>query len=436
MTMRKITVFYAWQSDTSPRFNRHLIRIALEMAAKSISADPKANVQVHIDSDTQGVPGQPPVTETILAKIRNCDIFAPDFTFVGKTRARKLLPNPNVLTEYGYAFHAKGHAAMMPVMNTIHGPPEKLPFDMAHLRHPIQYSAKAEAANAERRAARKGLAETFEAALRVMIAAQLEAAATQGARFEPHTPARPPAFFFRQGEALASFGHPGEQEVVYSENKAVYIRIYPTYAEQPRVGLTRMRSLIGTRKIECMCYYPFNGLFSRNNEGWIVIEPLGATTSQALTQAFATGELWGLNSQVFRTHSDRRPPDDSIPVIGTISMEKIYTRTLANYVRVFREELKLSLPYSVELGAVGLKGCYLITPSLEFGSGEFHGPVGKPEIVRTYPLSTGKDAEVMNILRQYLDDFYDLAAASREQVLTDEIVAQNGLPPRLPQFYT
>jgi hypothetical protein len=429
---KKITVFYAWQSDTAPRFNRYLIGIALEVAARNISADPKANVDVHIDSDTQGVPGQPPVTETILAKIRNCDIFAPDFTFVGKTRAKKLLPNPNVLTEYGYALHAKSHAAMMPVMNTIYGPPEKLPFDMGHLRHPIQYSAKADATNAERRAARKGLAESFEAALRVMIAAQLEMAATQGTRFHPQTRVRAPAFFFRQGEVLASFGLPGEQEIVFQDSKAVYVRIYPTYADQPRVGLTRMRALIETRKIVCMGYYPFNGLFSRNNEGWTVIEPFGATTSQALTQAFATGELWGLNSQVFRTHVEQRSPD-SIPVIGTISMEKIYTRALLNYVGVLREELKLNLPYSVELGAVGLKGCYLVTPSLEFGSGEFHGPVGKPEIVRAYVLSTGRDAEVMDILRQYLDDFYDLAAASRAAVLTDEIVAKQGLPPRLPQ---
>ena len=139
---KKIMVFYAWQSDTPPRFNRYLIRTALEMAARQINDEANSSIQIEIDSDTQDVPGQPPVTDTILRKITNCDIFAPDFTFVGKTKARKLLPNPNVLTEYGYALHAKSYEAMMPVMNTAYGPPEKLPFDMGHLRHPIQYSAK------------------------------------------------------------------------------------------------------------------------------------------------------------------------------------------------------------------------------------------------------------------------------------------------------
>jgi hypothetical protein len=96
---KKITVFYAWQSDTRPRFNRYLVRTALEMAARKISVESDSSIQIEIDSDTQGFPGKPPVTDTILGKIKSCDIFAPDFTFVGKTKARKLLPNPNVLTE-------------------------------------------------------------------------------------------------------------------------------------------------------------------------------------------------------------------------------------------------------------------------------------------------------------------------------------------------
>ena len=105
---RTITIFYAWQSDTPPRFNRYLIlRMALELAARSLTDGSNGSLQINIHSDTQDVPGQPPVTDTILKKIRACDIFVPDFAFVGKTKARKLLPNPNVLTEYGYALHTR-----------------------------------------------------------------------------------------------------------------------------------------------------------------------------------------------------------------------------------------------------------------------------------------------------------------------------------------
>jgi hypothetical protein len=37
--MREFVVFYAWQSDTLQRFNRHLIRFALNLAAQNISDD-------------------------------------------------------------------------------------------------------------------------------------------------------------------------------------------------------------------------------------------------------------------------------------------------------------------------------------------------------------------------------------------------------------
>jgi hypothetical protein len=163
--MRKVTVFYAWQSDRPERFNRYLIRMALEVAARQISRDSALDVELRIDSDTQGVPGQPPVTETILRKIDACDIFAPDLTFVACTDGGKHIPNPNVMVEYGYALRAKTHAAMLPIMNTAFGPPESLPFDMGHLRHPIQYHVLPLAKDGARRAARKQLCEKIEKAL-------------------------------------------------------------------------------------------------------------------------------------------------------------------------------------------------------------------------------------------------------------------------------
>lgn len=169
--MRKITVFYAWQDDTDRRFNHHLIRMAFELAAARINADAALAVNVHVDADTEGVPGWAPVTQTILDKIDSCDIFAPDVTFVCKTASGKLIPNPNVMFESGYAFRARTYKAMMPIMNTAFGPPEKLPFDMGHLRHPITYYVEPTAKNAERRAVRAKLSEEIEQKLRLQIAA-------------------------------------------------------------------------------------------------------------------------------------------------------------------------------------------------------------------------------------------------------------------------
>ena len=101
--MKKYSVFYAWQSDTEQNYNRRLIGKALDMAAEAISTDPSVAAQVIIDSDTQGVAGEPHVTEELLWKISESEFFAPDLTFVGRTDGGKLLPNPNVLIECGYA---------------------------------------------------------------------------------------------------------------------------------------------------------------------------------------------------------------------------------------------------------------------------------------------------------------------------------------------
>lgn len=128
--MRKIYAFYAWQSDRPENINRNLIDIALREAAARINQDASLGVELHIDSDTQGVPGNPPVTDTILKKIDACDIFIPDVTFVASTDAGKLVPNPNVMTEFGYALRSKSHFALMLLMNTFYGPPESLPFDL------------------------------------------------------------------------------------------------------------------------------------------------------------------------------------------------------------------------------------------------------------------------------------------------------------------
>jgi hypothetical protein len=169
--VRDFTVFFAWQSDTLQRHNRYLIRMALEEAAKRISNDMAIRTNVLIDSDTQDVLGQPPVTDTILGKIQSCDVFTPDFSFVARAESGKLVPNPNVMLEYGYALRARGYGVMMPVMNTAYGPPEQLPFDMGHLRHPLQYRLEPTATNAERRSVRKDLSHKFENVLRLMIAA-------------------------------------------------------------------------------------------------------------------------------------------------------------------------------------------------------------------------------------------------------------------------
>jgi hypothetical protein len=136
-------IFYSWQSDASNTTNRNFIEDALFKAVKELGRsddelyEPPRDVE--LDKDTKDVPGQPPIADTIFRKIEDCAVFVADMTFVSKTEAGRLSPNPNVLIEYGWALAKCGHRRIVTVMNTAHGEPNetKLPFDLRHYRWPI-----------------------------------------------------------------------------------------------------------------------------------------------------------------------------------------------------------------------------------------------------------------------------------------------------------
>ena len=112
------------------------------------------------DSDTKGETGTPDIPKVILEKISSAAIFVGDVTLIGKATMErsflarlfrrfsnrqknldnpKMLPNPNVLLELGYAAHCLGWERVILVMNSHFGPPEFLPFDLRHRRFPISY---------------------------------------------------------------------------------------------------------------------------------------------------------------------------------------------------------------------------------------------------------------------------------------------------------
>jgi len=165
--MNPVRIFYSWQADRDAKLCRDFIRRALDHATMALTDE--LGVTVLIDSDTSGVPGTPPVTQTILDKIEACDIFVADMSFIGRADSGKLLPNPNVMAEYGYARRAKGNERILLLMNTAFGPPEDLPFDLRHLRHPTRYEVPPDLADPERRRARDALGHRLEGYLRAMI---------------------------------------------------------------------------------------------------------------------------------------------------------------------------------------------------------------------------------------------------------------------------
>jgi hypothetical protein len=121
------TVFFSWQTDRPTREGRNFIEKALETAVAKVAADLNIEEAIRdglaVDKDTKGVPGSPPIFDTILNKIAGSAVFVADLTFCASRCGGELTPNPNVLIEYGWALKSVGHTQMIGVMNIAYGNP-------------------------------------------------------------------------------------------------------------------------------------------------------------------------------------------------------------------------------------------------------------------------------------------------------------------------
>lgn len=134
-----IKIFWSWQSDSFDEFNMKFIYKAIERASKKIQKDSFEIFE--IDRDTKGIPGTPKISDTILSKIDDSDIFIWDATLCYKKP--KPSPNPNVLFELGYALCSIGENRIIGIMNIANNlDGNHLPFDLKNRRWPINYSLK------------------------------------------------------------------------------------------------------------------------------------------------------------------------------------------------------------------------------------------------------------------------------------------------------
>lgn len=133
---KSFTVFFSWQSDVPE--NSDLLRSFIKTSIKKLETT--QNVNVLYDEASRSVVGSQKVEEVILEKIRACDVFIADITPItrieteeGEKKRIKLLPNPNVAFELGYAMHCLPMEQVLIVLPTgiSHG---QLPFDFNHNR--------------------------------------------------------------------------------------------------------------------------------------------------------------------------------------------------------------------------------------------------------------------------------------------------------------
>ncbi|NID10637.1 hypothetical protein [Fibrivirga algicola] len=152
-------IFFSWQLDTDPEYNKRLVIRALDKAIDIIKRRYSTNLLVDLAPDRADAPNQPGsrnILDVIEAKIEECQIFLADLTFVNtyktykteRVKSRKKAGlNNNVVIELGQAKALIGDERIIKVMNTSYGTPTPrfpFPFDIAQDRNPIMYECNAE----------------------------------------------------------------------------------------------------------------------------------------------------------------------------------------------------------------------------------------------------------------------------------------------------
>lgn len=129
---REIRLFYSWQSDIKSA--RDILFKALGEAQTAFAS---FGIRLIVEQDTGDRSGAPDIAHTIFEKIDNCHVFLADVSPITETEGieSKLLPNPNVMFESGYALKALGADRILFVAHFKEGQTQsRLPFDIRSRR--------------------------------------------------------------------------------------------------------------------------------------------------------------------------------------------------------------------------------------------------------------------------------------------------------------
>jgi hypothetical protein len=342
------TVFFSWQSDTSATIGSQFVEQALGLAIADLAEDAEIERAIRdeglmVDRDTEGVPGVPPIVDTIFDKIDRATIFVPDLTFVGRRIDRRPMPNPNVLVEYGWALKALGYTRIVPVMNVAFGEPtpQSMPFDMRHLRHPkCTYNLPQGAAEEQTRDELGRLARSLTASIGEVL--RSEGLRSTRTPFPAAEPKDGQARFRARGEPL---GTTSGRPIILSEGPAMWLRLMPEFDRGRRwlgTALSRLASPGSPRPFGSEGFRRHDTEYLISDDGFGVYVQAQPTLS--LAYVFKTGEMWGIDAYHLAGYR-------AIPFV-----EAYFIAAFANYAAFLQGKLLISPPYRWIAGVEGVQG--------------------------------------------------------------------------------
>lgn len=375
-------LFFSWQADTPTTGGRNLLERALESAIKELAQeleiDPAAR-PFEVDRDTKGVGGSQPIVDTIFRKIDEAAIFIGDMTFVGTRLDGRPTPNPNVLIEYGWALKSRSYSRIITVMNVAYGAPkaDSMPFNMRHLRNPVEYDCPDNLDETKRREVRQQLASLLKSRLREMLASE------EFQRDLAKPPQQDPFVPMPSADGNGRFRAPGKplgianatrfgatpQQVFLRPGNAMWLRVMPTVAgkdwapNELQERATRGRHII----------LPIGSMagdygYMRSNDGFGIYATMPREEASPLVVfIFRSGEIWTVDTVTLSAGERQDPP--------ILFLDEAHYAAALNSYSEFLSDPGVPPPYEWIAGMEGLTGRRMFIPTAP-GHMSLSGPQG------------------------------------------------------------
>ncbi|WP_049803036.1 hypothetical protein [Bradyrhizobium japonicum] len=355
-------IFWSWLSDYDPKISHYFVRDALKAAIKKLKqaedveepSEADRRVNLELDHDTKGLSGMPDIAASIFAKIDASAAFVADLTPIATSPSKKdkdgnevglrLVMNPNVAIELGYALKSRGWERCIGVLNLAYGSVDTLPFDIQQKRWPFTYNLPEGASKEDIKAASEKLTNALVEGLRPFLKQETAGAAP---KFEETVPIRPPAFWFEKDQPLGK--RRDNSQPVMPFEKVFYLKLSPT---------KNLRKLLShavlNQTASRYASFSLGGNYSwlANEWGAAMSEAAGHTNNvDNVAQHFHNGEIWGLNADILR-HGE----SGQYQYLLIDQIERLYRRSLPYYIDCMTREYGVEAPIKMVAGAVGVKG--------------------------------------------------------------------------------
>ncbi|KZK92545.1 MULTISPECIES: hypothetical protein [unclassified Pseudovibrio] len=329
-------IFWSWQSDTPSETNKNFVRGILNEIAADLTAEVEASSEnsrdVEVLSDTQGHTGAVAIADAILEQIENSDLFIADVTPITQSKNGKLIPNPNVMFEAGWAMKALSHKRCIFIMNSANdgGAPFKeddLPFDIRHRR--IKSYDLSE--NATKKSAKRN---KLKSDLKTIIEGNLKA-------FQDNQPVHVPEFReVESAEGDPSIWDATTNEIAFKDDlnnidKTVervgknrfYLRVIPEHTEGLKLRVREYKKLRSTENLFASTSgSSFGGESGQSDDGYVAVWFANAANTQTknvMRWSKENGEHWFIDGGSFMQTDGLRYPVANFGSVFTEWREQI-----------------------------------------------------------------------------------------------------------------